>query len=118
MLEPTPPAEDRNPLGLASTPKTEVSHLAEARKPQGMFPKPPISSRGESSSSSSPFWNSGFERERGSCSGLLESTPLEAGVTPLGAGVMSNPLAMMLRDGSTVFLNETLRLDLEKDGKK
>ena len=39
-------------------------------------------------------------------------------MTPLGAGVTPNPLAMMLRDGSTVFLNETPRPDLEKDGKK
>ncbi|RVW72637.1 hypothetical protein CK203_050638 [Vitis vinifera] len=46
----------------------------------------------ELSSSSTPFWDTGFEREGGSCFGLVESTPREA-------EALSNPLSMMLRDG-------------------
>ena len=65
----------------------------------------------ESSSSSTPLWDTRFERERGSCSGLLESTPREAEATP-------NPLAMMLRDGLTVVVNEAPSPDMEKDVEK
>ena len=78
------------------------------RSSQGKLSLPPISSRGELSSSSTPFWDTGFERERGSSFGLVESTPREA-------EALSNPLSMMLRDGSTVVLIETLSSDLEND---
>ena len=50
----------------ASPPVTELSPLVEAHNPQGKLSSPPISSRGKSSSSSTPFWDTGFERERGS----------------------------------------------------
>ena len=73
-----------------------------------MLSLPPISSRGESSSSSTPFWDSRLERGRGPCSGLLKSTTREEEATP-------NPLSMMLKDGSTVVLTEAPSSDPKKD---
>ena len=69
----------------------------EARNPQGMLSLPLISPRGESSSST-PFWGSGLEKERGSCPSLLELTLREAEVMPM-------------KDGTTEIPNP----DLEKD---
>ena len=65
-----------------------------------MLSLPPISSRGESSSST-PFWDTGFERERGSCPGLLESMLREVEATPM-------------KDGSTVVLNSDMEKDMAK----
>ena len=62
-----------------------------------MLSLPLISPRGESSSST-PFWGSGLEKERGSCPSLLELTLREAEVTPM-------------KDGTTEIPNP----DLEKD---
>ena len=50
----------------------------------------------------------GLEREGGSFSGLVESSPRETEVSP-------NPLSMMLRDGSTVVLTEAPSLGLENN---
>lgn len=72
LLEVSPPAK-----GITLPP-------SEARKPQGMLPQSPISLRMESSSSSIPLWGLGFERERGSCFGLLESMQMEVRATPSG----------------------------------
>ena len=69
----------------------------EALNPQGTLYLPLISPGGESSSST-PFWDTGLEKERGSCPGLMESTLREMEATPM-------------KDGSTVVLN----FDLEKD---
>ena len=72
----------------------------EARNPQGTLPLPLISPRGESSSST-PFWDSGLERERGSCPGLLEPTLREAETTPM-------------KDGLTVVLNPDMEKNVAK----
>ena len=102
------PQMEASPLLDASTPAIEPSLPVEARNPQGMLSLPPISLRGESSSSSTPFWDLGLERGRGPCSGLLKSTTREEEATP-------NPLSMMLKDGSTVVLTEAPSSDPEKD---
>ena len=72
----------------------------EARNPQGTLSLPPISPRGESSSST-PFWGSGLKREKGSCPGLLEPTLREVEATPM-------------KDGSTEILNPNLEKDVAK----
>ena len=102
------PQMEASPLLDASTPAIEPSLPVEARNPQGMLSLPPISLRGESSSSSTPFWDLRLERGRGPCSGLLKSTTREEEAT-------SNPLSMMLKDGSTVVLTEAPSSDPEKD---
>ena len=107
---PTPtPASAGTHQREASPPITEhPPPPVEAHNPQGKLSSPPISSRGESSSSSTPFWDTGFEKERGSYSGPVESTPREAEASP-------NPLSMMFRDGSTVVLTEAPSPHQEKD---
>ena len=72
----------------------------EARNPQGTLSLPPISPRGESSSSTH-FWDTGLERERGSCLSLLESRLREMEATSM-------------KDGSTVVLNSDLEKNLAK----
>ena len=84
------------------------SPSVEAHNSQGKLSLPLISSKKESSSSSTPFWDTRFERERGSFSGLVESKPREAKAS-------LNPLSMMLRDGSTVVFTEAPNPILEKD---
>ena len=69
-----------------------------ARNLQGTISLPPISPRGESSSST-PFQGSGLERERDSCPGLLELTLREAEATPM-------------KDGSTEIPNPDLEQDV------
>ena len=81
---------------LANGPSPPV----EARNPQGTLSLPLISPRGESSSST-PFWDSGLERERGSCPGLLEPTLREAEATPM-------------KDGLTVVLNPDMEKNVAK----
>ena len=81
---------------LANGPSPPV----EARNPQGTLSLPLISPRGESSSST-PFWDSGLERERGSCPGLLEPTLREAETTPM-------------KDGLTVVLNPDMEKNVAK----
>ncbi|RVX18131.1 hypothetical protein CK203_004235 [Vitis vinifera] len=73
-----------------------------------MLSLPSISLRGESSSSSSPFWDTGLERGRGPSSSLLISMARDVEVMP-------NPLSIMLKDGSTVILTKAPTSDLEKD---
>ena len=73
-----------------------------------MLSLPPISLRGESSSSSSPFWDTGLERGRERGSSPLISMARDVEVTP-------NPLSTMLRDGSTVILTKAPTSDLEKN---
>ena len=73
-----------------------------------MLSLPPISLRGESSSSSSPFWDTGLERGREPGSSPLISMARDVEVTP-------NPLSTMLRDGSTVVLIEAPSPHQEKD---
>ncbi|KAL6316355.1 hypothetical protein AAG906_017992 [Vitis piasezkii] len=72
----------------------------EVLNPQGTLYLPLISPR-RKSSSSTPFWDTRLERERGSCPGLLESTLREMEATPM-------------KDGSTVVLNSDLEKDLAK----
>ena len=114
-FEPSLPVEARktpwleaSPLLEAPTPAFEPSLPVEARNQQGMLSLPSISLRGESSSSSSPFWDTGLERGRGPSSSLLISMARDVEVMP-------NPLSIMLKDGSTVILTKAPTSDLEKD---
>lgn len=77
----------------------EPSPLVKAHNPQGMLSLPPTPLRGEPSSSSTPFYDSRFERERGYCFSFLDLKPRDVETTP-------KPLSMMLRDGSTVVLTK------------
>ena len=100
--------KDASPLLDAPTTAFEPSLPVEARNQQGMLSLPSISLRGESSSSSSPFWDTGLERGRGPSSSLLISMARDVEVMP-------NPLSIMLKDGSTVILTKAPTSDLEKD---
>ena len=101
------PATVGTPQMEASPPVAEFPPV-EAHNPQGKLSLPSISSRGESSSSSTPLWDTGFEREMGSFSGLVESMLREVEAS-------LNPLSMMLKDGSIVLLTETSSPDMEKN---
>ena len=114
-IEPSLPVEARktpqrqaSPLLEESPPVKELSSPVQPRNPQGTLSLPPISSRGEPSSSSTPFWDSGLEKGKGQCSSLWKSTTREEEAMP-------NPLSMLLRDGSTVVLTEAPSSDPEID---
>ena len=66
---------------------------------------PPISLRGDSSSSSSHFWDTGLEKGKESGSSPFFPMARDVEVTP-------NPLSIMLRDGSTVSLSTAPTSDL------
>ena len=80
----------------------------EARNKKGMPSLPSISLRGDSSSSSSPFWDTGLERGKEFGSSPLFPMARDVEVTP-------NPLSIMLRDGSTVILTKAPTSDLGKN---
>ncbi|RVW47728.1 Transposon TX1 uncharacterized 149 kDa protein [Vitis vinifera] len=82
-----------------------ASPPVEARNKKGMPSLPPISLRGDSSSSSSPFWDTGLERGKEFGSSPLFPMARDVEVTP-------NPLSIMLRDGSTVILSTAPTSDL------
>ncbi|RVW27803.1 hypothetical protein CK203_102622 [Vitis vinifera] len=114
-IEPSLPVEARktpqrqtSPLLEESPPVKELSSPVQPRNPQGTLSLPSISSKGEPSSSSTPFWDSRIERGKGRCSSLWKSTTREEEATP-------NPLSMMLRDGSTVVLTEAPSSDPKID---
>ena len=114
-IEPSLPAEARktpqrqaSPFSEESPPVKELSSPVQPRNPQCTPSLPSISSKGEPSSSSTPFWVSGLERGKGRCSSPWKLTTREEEATP-------NPLSMMLRDGTTVVLKEAPSSDPEID---
>ena len=94
-----PPKGSFAPNGSATACKWVLPPV-EARNLQGTLSLPLISPRGESSSST-PFWVSRLEREKGSCPSLLEPMLREAE-------------AMPMKDGSTEILNPDLEKDVAK----
>ena len=75
---PTPCTVGTPRMEATTSPVAEISFPAETHSSQDKPSFPPNSSRGEYSSSSTPFWAMGTEREGGSFSGLVELSPREA----------------------------------------